>query len=189
MTGMPIWDLRERAERYKEFVEILDHMLNEDITTYPGKYYNIQEAILRPRSIASPRPVFNIAAHGIKALTLAASYGDAWNSYYPGKDLTPKQGSNIIRQRYEKFCELAMDAGRDPNKLGRTFIFGWTSDGLFRSMDAFYDAIGRYSEAGINDFCFVYANGVDFWKDDIITTEDLLHKIALEAIPTLRNKA
>jgi hypothetical protein len=55
-------------------------------------------------------------------------------------------------------------------------------------MDAFYDTIGRYSEAGMNDFCFVYAYGIDSWKDETITTEDLLQKIALEAIPALRNK-
>jgi alkanesulfonate monooxygenase SsuD/methylene tetrahydromethanopterin reductase-like flavin-dependent oxidoreductase (luciferase family) len=188
MIGVPYWDLRERSERYKEYVEILDHMLNEEVTTYPGKYYNIQEAILRPRPISSPRIVFNVAAHGPKALRLAARYGDAWNSYYPGKDLTPEQNSEIIHQRYERFCEVAIKAGRDPNKLGRTFIFGWTSDGLFRSLDAFYDAIGRYSEAGINDFCFVYAEGVDFWKDNMITSVDLLQKIGLEAIPALSNK-
>ena len=189
MTGIPDWDPRERSERYQEFVEILDHMLNEEVTTYPGKYYNIQGAILRPRPISIPRPVLSIAAHGPKALRLAARYGDAWNSYYPGKDLTPKQSSDIIRQRYGKFCEFAVDAGRDPAKLERTFIFGWTSDGLFHSMEAFYDAIGRYSEAGINDFCFVYAPGIDSWKDQTITSEHLLQKVALEAIPALRNKA
>ncbi len=188
MTGVPNWDPRERSERYKEFVEILDYMLKAEVTTYPGKYYNIQEAILRPRPIASPRPVLNVAAHGPKALRLAARYGDAWNCFYPGKDLTPQQNSEIIRQHYKKFCEDAVQAGRDPGSLGRTFIFGWTSDNLFRSMDAFYDAIGRYSEAGINDFCFLYAPGIDIWKDQAITTVDLLQKIALEAIPALRNK-
>ena len=187
MTGIPNWGPRERSERYKEFVEILDHMLKEDVTTYPGKYYNIQEAILRPRSIANPRPVLSVAAHGPKALRLAARYGDAWNSYFPGKDLTPKQSSDIIRQRYEMLCEFALESGRDPEQIGRTFIFGWSSDGLFRSMDAFSDAIGRYSEAGITDFCFVYAPGLDSWKDQTITTEDLLQRIALDAIPALRN--
>ena len=188
MTGVPRWEPRERSERYKEFVEILDHMLKNEVTTYPGKYYNIQEAIMRPKFVATPRPVFNVAAHGPKALHLAAKYGDAWNSYDPGKDLTPKQSSDIIQQRCEMFCEFAMEAGREPGQIGRTFCFGWTSDGLFCSMDAFYDAIGRYVEAGINDFCFLYAYGIDSWKEQTITTEDLLRRIALEAIPALRNK-
>jgi alkanesulfonate monooxygenase SsuD/methylene tetrahydromethanopterin reductase-like flavin-dependent oxidoreductase (luciferase family) len=188
MTGIPIWEPRVRSERYKEYVEILDHMLQNEVTTYQGKYYKIQEALMRPTFIASPRPVFSIAAHGPKALRLAARYGDAWNSYNPGKDLSPKQSSNIIRQRYEMFCEFANDAGRDSAQIGRTFCFGWTSDGLFRSMNAFFDTIGRYAEAGINDFCFIYAYGSDTWEEQTITNRDLLHRIALDAIPALRNR-
>jgi alkanesulfonate monooxygenase SsuD/methylene tetrahydromethanopterin reductase-like flavin-dependent oxidoreductase (luciferase family) len=189
MTGTPNWLPRERSERYREFVEILDHMLQHEVTTYEGKYYNIQDALLRPKFISRPRPVFNVAAHGPKALRLAAQYGDAWNSYNPGRDLTPKQSSDITRQRCQRLCELAIEAGRDPSQLGRTFYFGWTSDGLFRSMDAFYDAIGRYSEAEINDFCFIYAYEIDSWKEQTITTEDLLRRIALEALPKLRSEA
>jgi alkanesulfonate monooxygenase SsuD/methylene tetrahydromethanopterin reductase-like flavin-dependent oxidoreductase (luciferase family) len=187
MTGVPRWEPYERSERFKEFVEILDHMLNNEITTYEGKYYNIQGALMRPKFIAKPRPVFSVAAHGPKALRLAAKYGDAWNSYNPGKDLTPKQSSDVIHQRYERFCQFAVEVNRDPEKIGKTFCFGWTSDGLFESMDAFYDAIGRYFEAGIRDFCFIYAYNIDSWKKQTITTEDLLHRIALEAIPALRN--
>lgn len=48
MTGIPQWEPRERSARYKEFIEILDHMLTEKVTTYAGKYYNIQGALLRP---------------------------------------------------------------------------------------------------------------------------------------------
>jgi len=186
MTGIPQWDRRERSERYSEFVEILDHMLTHDVTTYEGKYYNIQGALMRPLPLSQPRPVFNVAAHGPKALRLAATYGDAWNSLRGEKDMTPKQTSDTIRQRCEMLCELAVQAGRDPARIGRTFIFGWTTDGPFRSMEAFHDAMGRYIEAGISDFCFIYAHGMNSWKDEIITNEDLLRRVALETIPALR---
>jgi alkanesulfonate monooxygenase SsuD/methylene tetrahydromethanopterin reductase-like flavin-dependent oxidoreductase (luciferase family) len=188
MTGIPMWGPRQRSERYREFIEILDRMLVDEVTTYEGEYYNIQEALMRPPFIARPRPVLSIAAHGPKALRLAARHGDAWNSYNPGKDLSPKQNSDITRQRYERLCELALEEGRDPASIGSTFCFGWTSDGLFRSMDAFYDAIGRYTEAGIGDFCFVYAYEIDAWKDQAITNEDLLRRIASEALPALRSE-
>ncbi len=189
MTGVPEWDRRERSERYAEFVEILDHMLMHEFTTYEGRYYNIAGAQMRPKAISSPRPVLNVAAHGEKSLRLAAKFGDAWNSLRAGTGLTPRQTSDIVRQRFEMFCEFAIEAGRDPTQLGRTFCFGWTSDGLFRSMEAFYDTMGRYLEAGINDFCFIYAHGLDDWKGRAITSEDLLRRIAVEAIPALRMKA
>jgi hypothetical protein len=186
MTGVPRWGPLERSERYREFVEIVDQLLTGEITTYQGKYFNIQEAMLHPGPVSEPRPVLNVAAHGPKAIRLAAQYGDAWNCFYPGKDLTPKQSSDITRQRFERLCESALEFGRDPEQIGRTFGFGWTSDGLFRSMDALHDAIGRYREAGIRDFCFLYALGIDSWKDQTITTEDLLLRIAQEALPALR---
>jgi alkanesulfonate monooxygenase SsuD/methylene tetrahydromethanopterin reductase-like flavin-dependent oxidoreductase (luciferase family) len=186
MTGVPIWEPHQRSRRYQEFVEILDQMLKNEVTTYHGNYYNIEEAHLHPGFIAQPRPVLNVAAHGPRALQLAARHGDAWNSYSTGKDLSPKQSSELTRQRGEMLSEIALQAGRDPTKIGRTFIFGWTSDGLFRSMDAFYETIGRYTEAGINDFCFVYAPGIQPWKEQTITTEDLLRQVALEAIPKVR---
>ena len=83
---------------------------------------------------------------------------------------------------------LRCGVARDPLELGRTFLFGWTTDGLFRSLEAFYDTMGRYIEAGINDFAFIYAYGMESWKDQTITYEDLLRRIALEAIPSLMSK-
>lgn len=186
MTGVTRWERRERSERYKEFVEILYQMLNNEITTYQGKYYQILEALMHPKFISQPYPVFNVAAHGPKALRLAARYGDAWNSLGPLTDMTPKQSSDNTYICYKMLCEFAIEAGRDPTQFGRTFLFGWTSDGLFRSMDAFYDTIGRYMEAGINDFCFIYSPGIYLWNDQSITSEEMLHKIALEAIPAIR---
>jgi len=185
MTGVPKWDPRERSERYQEFVEIINQMLSQELSSYHGDYFHIQEALMRPRPISKPRPLLNVAAHGPKAIRLAARFGDAWNSYNPGKGLTHKQNSDITRQRCEKLCEAAVQVGRDPNQIGRTFCFGWTSDGLFRSTESFYDAIGRYCEAGINDFCFIYVPGFEYWKDETITSRDQLEEIALDAIPSI----
>jgi alkanesulfonate monooxygenase SsuD/methylene tetrahydromethanopterin reductase-like flavin-dependent oxidoreductase (luciferase family) len=187
MTGVPRWEPKERSERYKEFVEILHHMLNNEVTTFSGKYYTIHEAVMHPGFISKPHPVFSVAAHGPKALRLAATYGDAWNTLGPLADLTPKQSSDKIHECYLRLSEFALEAGRDPEKFGRTILFGWTSERPFASMDAFYDTIGRYAEAGINDFCFIYLPGIDLWKDQSIKSEDLLRKIALEAIPTIKS--
>ena len=186
MTGVPRWEPRERSARYKEFVEILHQMLNNEETTYQGKYYNIQKAVMHPGFVSKPHPVFSVAAHGRKALRLAARYGDSWNCLGATNNATPKQSSDFVHQCYQSLCEFALEAGRDPLIFGRTILFGWTNDGPFRSIEAFYDTIGRYSEAGINDFCFIYTPGFDLWKDQSITSEDLLRRIALEAIPEIR---
>lgn len=185
MTGVPRWEPKERSERYKEFIEILYQMLNNKVITYQGKYYNIHEAVMHPQFIAKPHPVFNVAAHGPKALRLAANYGDAWNTLGPLAEMTPKQSSDEIHRSYEFLRECAQAAGRDPDRFGRTMLFGWTCERPLASMEAFYDVIGRYSEAGINDFCFIYDPGGDLWKDQAIHSEELLRKIAVEAVPIL----
>lgn len=77
MTGVPHWALRKRSARFREFIEILDQMLQDEITTYEAKYYKIQEALMRPKFVSKPRPTLSVAAHGSKALRLAATYGDA----------------------------------------------------------------------------------------------------------------
>jgi alkanesulfonate monooxygenase SsuD/methylene tetrahydromethanopterin reductase-like flavin-dependent oxidoreductase (luciferase family) len=187
MTGIPHWEPKERSERYKEFVEILHHMLNNEVTTYQGKYYGIQGAVMHPGFITKPHPRFSVAAHGPKALRLAARYGDAWNTLGPLESLTPKQSSAKVHESYQMLREFALEADRDPDKFERTILFGWTCECPFASMDAFYDVIGRYSEAGITDFCFIYAPGVDLWKDQSIDNEDLLRRIAGEAIPAIRS--
>ncbi len=186
MTGVTRWEARERSERYKEFIEILHHMMNNEVTTYPGKYYNIQAAIMHPPFIKRPHPVFNVAAHGPKALRLAATYGDAWNTLGPLTEMSPKESSGEIHRSYSLLREMASEAGRDLNQFGRTMMFGWTCERPCASMDAFSDVIGRYAEAGINDFCFIYAPGVELWKDQSIDNEDLLYQIAYEGIPNVR---
>ncbi len=189
MTGVPRWEPKERSERYCEFVEILHSMLNNEVTTYPGKYYNIEGAVMHPGFFAQPHPIFSIAAHGPKALRLAATYGDAWNTLGPLKDLTPKQSSDEVHQSYRMLREFASTAGRDPDNFERTLLFGWTCERPCASLDAFYDVIGRYAEAGINDFCFIYTPDIYLWKDQSITNEDFLRRIAGEAIPAIRSNA
>jgi alkanesulfonate monooxygenase SsuD/methylene tetrahydromethanopterin reductase-like flavin-dependent oxidoreductase (luciferase family) len=188
MTGVPRWGPKERSERFREFVEILHHMLHHEVTSYHGKYYTIQEAVMHPGFVSKPHPVFNVAAHGPKSLRLAATYGDAWNTLGPLTEMTPKQSSDEIHRCYGLLREFASEAGRDPDQFGRTICFGWTCERPLASLEAFYDVIGRYAEAGINDFCFIYAPGVDLWRDQSIADEEMLRRIALEAIPAMQEK-
>lgn len=189
MTGVPRWEPRERSERYREYVEIIYQMLNNEMTTYEGKYYSPCEALLRPKFLSQPHPRFNVAGHGPKALRLAARYGDAWNSLNTGgSDRTPRQNSDVTRERCQRMCEFAVEAGRDPDQIGRTFAFGWTTDDFTSSLEAFYDTVGRYREAGINDFCFIYVPGYDNYEGRAFVSRDRLERVALEAIPRLRGE-
>ena len=188
MTGVEVWDVRERVGRFRETIEIVDQMLRNEVTTYQGHYFQIKEAEMHPAPIQQPRPPLTIAAHGPKTLKIAATYGDSWSTVAGGS--SSREAIEITRQRNEMVNEYAIEVGRDPNTITRSLAVGWTHDRPFDSLDSFYEFVGRYREVGINEFVFGY------WTRDEqipefdqllhITDDGMLERIAGEAIPALR---
>ncbi len=72
MMGVPNWTPKERVDRFGEYVEIVDQMLSNEVTTYKGRYYEIEGAVMNPRPVQSPRPPLTIAAMGPRMLKLTA---------------------------------------------------------------------------------------------------------------------
>lgn len=194
MTGVPIWETPERARRFREFIEIVDGMLRNPITTYQGQYYQIKDAVMSPSPIQQPRPPLTLAAAGSTTLKVAARYADTWNSF--GKfNATPEEGLAITRERGQMLDEYCVKIGRDPQTIRRSFLSGVTADKPFASLQAFHDFVGRYQEIGISEFIFYWLpeeghpvmaekglNGV------CITSREMLERIATEAIPAIKAK-
>lgn len=76
--GQEPWSPRERADRFAEFVPLLDRLLTEDAVTHEGTYYSAVEARTIPGCVQRPRLPFAVAATGPRGLRLAARYGQAW---------------------------------------------------------------------------------------------------------------
>ena len=74
IMGIPNWTNKERMDRFPEYVEIVDRLLSNEETTYKGKYYEVNNAIMNPRPVQKPRPPITIAAMGPKMLKAAARY-------------------------------------------------------------------------------------------------------------------
>jgi alkanesulfonate monooxygenase SsuD/methylene tetrahydromethanopterin reductase-like flavin-dependent oxidoreductase (luciferase family) len=55
MMGIPNWSAAERVARLGEYVEVVDRLLTNEITTYHGEYYRVEEAHMNPRPIQTPR--------------------------------------------------------------------------------------------------------------------------------------
>jgi len=188
MTGVEVWDTGERVGRFRETIEIVDQMLRNEVTTYQGRYYQIDQAEMHPAPIQQPCPPLTIAAHGPVTLKIAATYGDSWNTLVGG-DLSAQEAIEITRQRNDMLNEYAIEVGRDPKTITRSLGVGWTPDTPFASLDSFYEFVGRYREAGINEFVFGY------WTRDEempeahhlphITDDGMLERIATEAIPSI----
>ncbi len=145
MTGVENWETRERVERFGEMVEIIDRLLQNRLTSYQGKYYSVNEALMNPAPLQQPRPPLVIASIGKTTLKLAARYADTWNTYV-GWDLSPKQTSEFLHQHNELLDQYCSEIGRDPVEIDRSLLVGFTQDTPFASQEAFYDYIGRMGE-------------------------------------------
>lgn len=187
MTGVDPWSNKERVERFLEFVEIYDLMMRQEISSYKGKHYKMTDAVMLPPPIQKPRPPLTIAAKGPKMLKLAATLGDNWN-YLPPFGITAEQALKETEQRNDMITQLAIEAGRNPDSIGRSLFTGWTKERPFDSKDNFIEFVNRYQEIGINEF------HLGFWTEKIpenpihgITSIEMLEEIAHEAIPELRD--
>jgi alkanesulfonate monooxygenase SsuD/methylene tetrahydromethanopterin reductase-like flavin-dependent oxidoreductase (luciferase family) len=127
-----------------------------------------------------------IAAHGPLGLRLAAEFGQAWNTFYPGKDLSPSEAVEATRRRSEQLSEFALAAGRDPEDIVRSLAVGYTVDRPFESLEAFQEFVGRYREAGIREFILGYMPGSEEMRVRFVTDPEMLGRLAEEAIPALQ---
>jgi alkanesulfonate monooxygenase SsuD/methylene tetrahydromethanopterin reductase-like flavin-dependent oxidoreductase (luciferase family) len=80
MMGLPNWGYPERVARFKEYVEIVDRLLTNEITTYTGNFYRIEAARMDPPPVQRPRPPIVIAANGPVMLRRAVELADNWNT-------------------------------------------------------------------------------------------------------------
>lgn len=195
MTGVDHWEAPERVRRLREFVEIVDGLLRNEVTTYQGRYYRVQDTQMHPAPVQRPRPPLTLAAEGPVALKLVAEYADRWVSYglHARSGVTDERElAEHMGRRNAALDELCSARGRDPGSLSRCLLVGLTAETPFASLDAFGEFVGRYREAGVNEFVIYWLpeelRGQGFYrdKDERLAGDEMLERVAREAIPKLR---
>ncbi len=78
MLGGPELTPRQRADRYEEFVVVIDQVLRQPTTTWTGQWFRAVEARSIPGPTQRPRPQLIIAGNGPRGMRLALSLGDGW---------------------------------------------------------------------------------------------------------------
>jgi F420-dependent oxidoreductase-like protein len=170
MFGIEMPPPGELVTRYREAVELVDRLLRNDTTSYAGRFYQVREAPMRPRPIQQPRPPLMLAAHKRKMLRIVAEYADTWNSFGTVDEM---------RTRNTMLDEHCAEIGRDPKGIVRS-LYGWAAmmpHDPWQSLDAFNEMVGRYSEAGVNEFL------IDQPRPE---QQAVLERVAAEVLPSLR---
>ncbi|WP_405743400.1 LLM class flavin-dependent oxidoreductase [Streptomyces sp. NBC_01525] len=185
-SGREPWTPRERADRFAEFVPLLDRLLTEDTVTCDGTFYAAGGAQNIPGCVQRPRLPFAVAATGPRGLKLAARHGQAWVTtgdpklYATG---TPEQSVDALRAQMDKLGKACADAGRDATELDKILLTGFTPDRArpLESVAAFVDFAGRHRELGFTELVVHWPiPGTDFAAD-----QGVFEAIATEAVGQL----
>ncbi|WP_432066695.1 LLM class flavin-dependent oxidoreductase [Streptomyces sp. C10-9-1] len=185
--GQEAWTPRERADRFAEFVPLLDRLLTEGAVSQQGAFYTAEEARNIPGCVQRPRLPFAVAATGPRGLRLAARHGQAWVTtgdpklYETG---TPEQSVAALRGQTERLDAACAEIGRDAGELDRILLTGFTPDRgrPLESLDAFVDFAGRHRDLGFTELAVHWPiPGSDFAADQAV-----FEKIATEAPAQLR---
>jgi alkanesulfonate monooxygenase SsuD/methylene tetrahydromethanopterin reductase-like flavin-dependent oxidoreductase (luciferase family) len=145
-------------------------VLRNDTTTYEGRFYQVKEAPTRPKPVQQPRPPLVLAAHKPKMLRIVAEYANTWNSFGTVDEM---------RERNAILDEHCAALGRDPRSIVRS-LYGWAAmmpSDPWASVDAFREMVGRYAEAGVNEFL------IDQPRPE---QQAVLEHVAAEVLPSLR---
>jgi alkanesulfonate monooxygenase SsuD/methylene tetrahydromethanopterin reductase-like flavin-dependent oxidoreductase (luciferase family) len=155
MLGQAAWSPRERAERFAEFVELLDRLLREPAVSFAGRFYAANEARSHPGCVQRPRIPFSIAASGPRGMRLAARFGECWVTNGDRKSeqrLPAAAGAKLVRGQMARLDDACAKLGREPASLRRLVLAGLGLDDGLASLEAFRETLGRYEEAGVSDF-------------------------------------
>ncbi|MFF5447427.1 LLM class flavin-dependent oxidoreductase [Streptomyces sp. NPDC012888] len=184
--GQEPWTPRERADRFGEFLPLLDRLLTEGAVSHDGRFYSADGARNIPGCVQRPRLPFAVAATGPRGMRLTAAHGQAWVTTGDPKlyeEGTPEQSLEAVRGQLEKLGKACAELGRDVGGLDKVLLTGFTPEknSVLDSLDAFVDFAGPYRELGFTEIV-VHAPIPD---SDFAADEAVFEKIATEAAAQL----
>lgn len=183
--GQEAWTPRERADRFAEFVPLLDRLLTEDVVSARGTFYSADEVRNIPGCVQRPRLPFGVAATGPRGLKLAARHGQAWVTTGDPKLFeagTPEQSVEALRGQIAKLGVACDEIGRDAGAMEKILLTGFTPDRPLDSFDAFVDFAGTHFALGFTELVVHMPIADSVFAAD----EAVFEKIATEALDQLR---
>jgi FMNH2-dependent dimethyl sulfone monooxygenase len=100
----------DRYARTAEWLEVVDGMWREPVFSFKGRYYSIEEAILEPKPIRSPRPTLYAGGESPAAKALISERCDAWLTHGDPPELIARKVADLTERR-DKLGLPAMSFG------------------------------------------------------------------------------
>ncbi|WNV91577.1 LLM class flavin-dependent oxidoreductase [Umezawaea sp. Da 62-37] len=173
-------DVRGRAARFAEFVELLDLLLTRERTTWEGAFYSAVEARSAPGCVQRPRLPFVVAANGPKALDVAVRYGTGWITTGAGGE-TVEEWWRGVESLSDLFDEKLASIERARETADRYLLLDAAPLYSLTSVEVFRDVVGRAQELGFTDV-------ITHWPREsgvYAGSESVLEQVAAEVLPEL----
>lgn len=185
MIGVPNWTTKERVARFPEYVQVVETLLSNEVSSFDGAYYQTKDAVMNPRPVQSPRPPIVIAALGPKMMGIAASYADNWNTLSFAEDF-PSQLKEV-KERMKRMDDLLDANGRDPASLRRSYqMFDPASRAsggavtYYESTNLFVDMAESLIETGVSELGLYYPT--------LESQYDAFETVARDIFPDLKRR-
>jgi alkanesulfonate monooxygenase SsuD/methylene tetrahydromethanopterin reductase-like flavin-dependent oxidoreductase (luciferase family) len=178
VLGNDAWAPRERADRFEEFVALLDALLTTDPVDSAGTYYRAVDARMLPGCVQQPRIPFAIAANGPRGMRLVAKHAQTWVTF-GDPALTGDDHFAGLPRLIAMVDAACAEVGRDPATLDRLILTGSGGPDFFGSAAEFGDASGRYAELGFTDVVLHYPRSGEPYAGDPAVLEEIAGELAL----------
>jgi FMNH2-dependent dimethyl sulfone monooxygenase len=108
--GVPFEQHDDRYARTSEWLDVVDGVWSRDHFSFAGKYYNVDDNVLQPKPVASPRPVIYAGGESAAAKDLIAEKCDAYLMHGDPPDRVAEKIADL-KLRRAKFKRPAMKFG------------------------------------------------------------------------------
>jgi alkanesulfonate monooxygenase SsuD/methylene tetrahydromethanopterin reductase-like flavin-dependent oxidoreductase (luciferase family) len=179
VLGHEEWSAYERMDRFVNFVELLDELLTQPLTTKTGPFYSATARML-PGTLQQPRPPFYVAAAGKRGLRMVTRYGQGWVS--TGRSANADESCfDAVRAQLHRLRAAMEEVNRPLDSIERVLLDGLNTERPLVSVDAFVDWAGRYETLGITELVIHWPEPDSLFDFDMTTFE----KIATEGLAQL----
>jgi alkanesulfonate monooxygenase SsuD/methylene tetrahydromethanopterin reductase-like flavin-dependent oxidoreductase (luciferase family) len=127
VLGSAEWSIKERGERFAEFVALLAELLGNSEVTFEGEFYNSLEARMLPGTVQKPRPPLFVAANGIRGMRLAAQWGEGWITL--GRSVSGDESCmDVVSNQVDQLDGILSATGRDPMQFDKVLLNGLSDE-------------------------------------------------------------
>lgn len=147
ILGLTDLTVRERVDRFQEFVDLLVRLRTEDHVDADGRWFSARGA----RTLPPLRDVpLLVAANGPRSVRYAARVGDGWITY-GGRADSEQEWWGLLDRSRQVLDDALAEAGRDPGSFPRYLNLDSAPEFSLTSRHRFEDMTGRAAALGFTD--------------------------------------